>query len=699
MDKPIQTHVLFDFSPLDCWEEIDDKIQKNYQNVKQLIANKTPKECQDIYVKHIQSSSGPQPQANNNNQNLEELTMGLLIAILVEQDGQQISRYYRDVVTLNKDGLALFSTYLNMFIIERLSKIKDHSIKQIFWITNQLMKAGVVSAETVCSNLFRQTAGGDLSAKNLWLAENLLGLLNENRTWLINSTSFMIPTTIYTFMRLIADHLGPAQSDLRKKETDFVIGLIRERFLDCIQIGRDFLRLLYNIVKLPEFERLWNDIFNNPKSLHPTFQNPLQLLTTRTPRRLFQSRLTFEMERKISFLATQVKFGNQKRYQDWFHKQFLSTPESLSLRSDLIRYICAIIHPSNEVLCSDIIPRWAIIGWLLVPNNASTSGNATTSSKLALFYDWLVYDPKIDNIMNIEPAILLMHYSIRSHPAMTASLLDYLCRIPVNFAPKLSESMKAGIKNSIHQILEKRVIQTITHLFDNPKFEPALRTLIRENFTEFINSPTHIDNGVVQPSANQTTNNLITTNTASSKQPEIQTICPDPQPVTPELTIVSDSKLSGQQREVNAVTKRRPTSTNSQIEDKQPAKEVLANDGVKHVHTGNGMDGPQKSLQERTRKTMTPNLSYPARDLPEALANPDTMSTSAAIVSTSQKLIQTAEDPPDWQGQNNLSINDENNTSKVLYPFFQVRQPNSDEILECVDDPVRKILEDLGTKR
>ena len=61
----------------------------------------------------------------------------------------------------------------------------------------------------------------------------------------------------------------------------------------------------------------------------------------------------------------QVRFGQQKRYQDWFQRQYLSTPESQSLRCDLIRYICAVIHPSNELLCSDIIPRWAVIGWLL----------------------------------------------------------------------------------------------------------------------------------------------------------------------------------------------------------------------------------------------------------------------------------------------------------------------------------------------
>lgn len=64
-------------------------------------------------------------------------------------------------------------------------------------------------------------------------------------------------------------------------------------------------------------------------------------------------------------LLPQVRFGQQKRYQDWFQRQYLSTPDSQSLRCDLIRYICGVVHPSNEVLSSDILPRWAIIGWLL----------------------------------------------------------------------------------------------------------------------------------------------------------------------------------------------------------------------------------------------------------------------------------------------------------------------------------------------
>lgn len=186
------------------------------------------------------------------------------------------------------------------------------------------------------------------------------------------------------------------------------------------------MRLLQNVARIPEFEALWKDILQNSKCLCSNFNGILQLLQTRTSRRFLQSRLTPDMERKLVFLTSQVRFGNHKRYQDWFQRQYLATPESQSLRCDLIRFIVGVIHPTNELLCSDIIPRWAVIGWLFT---TCTSTVAASNAKLALFYDWLFFEPDKDNIMNIEPAILVMHNSMRSHPPVTATLLDFLCRV------------------------------------------------------------------------------------------------------------------------------------------------------------------------------------------------------------------------------------------------------------------------------
>lgn len=57
--------------------------------------------------------------------------------------------------------------------------------------------------------------------------------------------------------------------------------------------------------------------------------------------------------------------GFQRRYQIWFQQKYLATPESESLIPDIIRYICCVWHPPNAIISSEIVPRWAMIGWLL----------------------------------------------------------------------------------------------------------------------------------------------------------------------------------------------------------------------------------------------------------------------------------------------------------------------------------------------
>ena len=51
--------------------------------------------------------------------------------------------------------------------------------------------------------------------------------------------------------------------------------------------------------------------------------------------------------------------------------------------------------------------------------------------KLALFYDWLFIDERVDNIINIEPAMLLMVYSTPKYIDMT--LLKFLFLLVDNY--------------------------------------------------------------------------------------------------------------------------------------------------------------------------------------------------------------------------------------------------------------------------
>ncbi|KAK7476126.1 hypothetical protein BaRGS_00032619, partial [Batillaria attramentaria] len=441
--------------------------------------------CNHLYLNIVKGLSDREANdalnafVSKGNQQHDDIQMGMLYNILVEPTLN--AKCFRDMMLVARDGLTGVVNKTCQLVYDKWSRLSEPTRAQLVWLTREMVKNAVAGVDNLCLGLLRQIIGGDISPKNIWLAESMLDIFLENRPWL-DKLPQLVATVVYTYLRIIVDHGSSAFSMLRQREVELCIALLREKWADCMQIGRDLLRLLQNVARIPEFEKLWRDIFLNPTALSPTFTGIMQLMQVRTSRRFLISRLTPDMEVKLVFLISKVKFGQQKRYQDWFQRQYLSTPESQSLRCDLIRYICAVFHPSNDLLCSDIIPRWAVIGWLLT---TCTSNVAASDAKLALFYDWLVFEPERDSIMNIEPAILVMFHSMRPHPAITATLLDFMCRIMNNFCPRQAAQVKHGVYTSLRTILDKRVIPSLSPLFDNPKLDKELRTLLRDNFPEF----------------------------------------------------------------------------------------------------------------------------------------------------------------------------------------------------------------------
>ncbi|GBP11638.1 Integrator complex subunit 3 homolog, partial [Eumeta japonica] len=166
-----------------------------------------------------------------------------------------------------------------MLVAEKYNKLTDIARRQLIWLLRGLVKHQVLNVENIIWNCLRQAGGGDVSPRNLFLVESLLDIFIEYRPWL-ESQPFLIQTVVYSYVRLIEDHASPGLTPLRHKEVKFVISLIRDRFLDIIPLGRDFVRLLQNVARIPEFEQLWRDILHNPKSLHPTFNGHSKFNTT-----------------------------------------------------------------------------------------------------------------------------------------------------------------------------------------------------------------------------------------------------------------------------------------------------------------------------------------------------------------------------------------------------------------------------------
>lgn len=458
---------LYQVNALFALDDLEERLDWCRKTVDELTKDTSEKQAHDALSAAVSKS----PQQH------EEVCLGLLHVILTEPNSA--NNAYRDLNLVARDSMLLIVQKLCQLIPEKYIRLNDQAKSQLLWLTSQFVQSNVSGADAVCLALLKQAAGGDLSATNVWLVDSMLNLFTKNRGWLEKFPSLMA-IAVYSYLRLIEDHSAGAYKTLRQREVNFCVSILRERFTNCMQIGRDLVRLLQNVSKIPEMKSLWKDLLHKPQTLCPQFTGIAQLLSVRTSRKFLMSRLTPDMENKIGFLTSKVKFGQQKRYQEWFQRQYLSQPESQSLRADLMRYICGVVHPTNEILGSDITPRWAVIGWLLstCPNNVTAA-----NSKLALFYDWLFYQLESDNVMNIEPGILVMFHSLRSHVQITTSLLDFLCRVSLEYCQQVSS--RECVRNAFKTILEKKVIMSLMPIFEHPRMGPELKSLVRSTFPEF----------------------------------------------------------------------------------------------------------------------------------------------------------------------------------------------------------------------
>ena len=81
----------------------------------------------------------------------------------------------------------------------------------------------------------------------------------------------------------------------------------------------------------------------------------------------------------------------------------------------------------------------------------------------------------------------------RPHPAITATLLDFLCRIIHNFYPAEQDKVRAGIYSSLKTIVDKRVLPSLSPLFDNQRLDKELRAMLKERFGVFLTKDEDLD--------------------------------------------------------------------------------------------------------------------------------------------------------------------------------------------------------------
>ncbi|KAL1559446.1 integrator complex subunit 3 [Salvia divinorum] len=393
------------------------------------------------------------------------LNKAILYGILCEPHLLKIHiKHLHGVIT---DGYGYFTSIIVIIVNEMYRKLVDSAKRQLIWIAREMVDVAAVGFNDLLVALLRQIVAGDSSEENLWLCYEMVTLFSSKWDCLLEEGSSVLTGALYVFLRLLSDDCrvsnAPNFESLMKMEKDFCVKMLREKFNLCLKIGRDLLRLLQDLVHVPEFRAIWKDLLYAPSVFGVgEFMDISKLYYTRTPKWYFLLRVNPQMESQLRFLLTHVKFGSQMRYQVWFAKKFLSAPEKNAVLIDIVRFICCVHHPSNDIIHSDIIPRWVVIGWLLKSN---MENYVEANMKLALFYDWLFFNEKLDNIMNIEPALLLMVHSIPEYIDITNSLLEFLFLLLDNYDLERKEIVLRGLSTSLRTLLRKGVVESSAFIF------------------------------------------------------------------------------------------------------------------------------------------------------------------------------------------------------------------------------------------
>ncbi|KAM0939964.1 putative integrator complex subunit 3 [Dioscorea sansibarensis] len=403
-----------------------------------------------------------------------QLNLAIVYGILTQP--QLAKTHLTHLHAIVTDGYCFLTSTLTELVNDSFPRLLGTPRTQLLWLTSKLVDVSAVKIENLLVLLLRWIIGGDFSEPNLWLCAELLRMFLDKWEWLSNEP-LVLTSALFVYLRLLADHYrlagGVKLEALKRMEIDFCVRVLRECFGLCLKIGRDLVRLLQDVVYIPEFKELWNYLLFNPDVFRIScFSDISQLYCVRTPKHYFLLRINPEMEAELRFLLSFVKWGSQKRYQIWFAKKHLSLPGSETVMVDIVRFICCAHHPSNEIIQSSVIPRWAIIGWLL---KCCRRNYFQANLKLALFYDWLFYDEKHDNIMSIEPAILLILNSVPKYVDITHTLLEFLFLLVDNYDVNRREMIARCVSTSFGILLKKGVVQSLEPLTSCSVFAPSIQ--------------------------------------------------------------------------------------------------------------------------------------------------------------------------------------------------------------------------------
>ncbi|TYZ61724.1 hypothetical protein PybrP1_008337 [[Pythium] brassicae (nom. inval.)] len=493
---PTPASKLLNHQPLDAPDELDRKWYAHFYHMQKALHGKD----EAASLAALRPPPPPPPASSPGADSAPppplsfQPDVALLYAIITEPPlAKQYLRYLTAVAGAS-DSYKNCIGWLQKLVDLKFVKLLVSCRSQLLWLVREFVHVNVPGVDKVIVCLLRYLPGGDPSRTTVWLASSIIRILIEHEAWLLANSS-LIPFVFHTFARITVDHTAAPHANLLKQETDLCATLWSRRQGDVAQLGRELVRVMNDAKDIPGMNSLWKQL----RSVRDDVEKDAgvfsvaQLMATPTPPKYLAFRLSPKMEEYLIFMMERVQVGSVHRYQKWFASHFLSSAGSDALVPDLVRYICAVHHPSNQILGSKVTPRYHILGWLYLLCKSPT---ALARAQLAMFFDFLYFKPS-DNVMSVEPTILLMVKSVKSHPTMSLAMVQFLVFAVEKFAASATNRvlMQKGVSTAFSVALKVGVVPSILPLQSFPVLEsssPELKSELHRIFPEHFPSPENI---------------------------------------------------------------------------------------------------------------------------------------------------------------------------------------------------------------
>ncbi|ORY99191.1 protein-domain-containing protein [Syncephalastrum racemosum] len=458
---------LFDDQLGDARDELDLELARCYARY-----HDATKDLTDLEV-----HSHNQTMIEKHKHHYPDTISALLYSILTRPDTARAQMPH--LSSINRDSYAtLFAKLQTLAMHIRFQQLKTTVRHQILWLLSELASIKVPNLEGIYLCLFRQVRSGDLSPRNVSFCDHLMRFCESHMRTLENYPR-VVATAVYTYLRMIPDHRSSQYTALQQREIHFVLTLMRTKWPVCCMIGRDLVRILQDVATIPEIAQFWQTVLENPQSLSPHFQGIEGLLKTPTPRDFIRSRLPFDVELRLLWILQNLPTTRYQRNLSWFLPRHV---QHENYYVDIIRYLVAGWYPSNQILQSDVVPRYVVIGSII---RGIKSQTVAANVKLALVFDWLFFAAG-DNIMLIEPAMLLMERSAQRYPQITNTIMDFLVSSISLYHPPLKDYMLDCVTCGMRSLLEKGVIRSLVPLYNCQTLDPTIRHHMKRLFDQFL---------------------------------------------------------------------------------------------------------------------------------------------------------------------------------------------------------------------